>query len=160
MVAKHDHIIRFNSILTACLQRCRLGRRRLLSFLSALLALSAAVAFTAHAGDTIKIGLVSEITGVNAEAGSYTVNGTKLAIETINKNGGVLGKSLELVIEDNQSTNPGTVLAFSKLGGDKDIVAIIGPIRSTQVQAASPRHCQGRHSGHDRRYRSRSDQGE
>ncbi len=138
MVAKHDHIIRFNSILTACLQRCRLGRRRLLSFLSALLALSAAVAFTAHAGDTIKIGLVSEITGVNAEAGSYTVNGTKLAIETINKNGGVLGKSLELVIEDNQSTNPGTVLAFSKLGGDKDIVAIIGPIRSTQVQAASP----------------------
>ena len=98
--------------------------------------LSAAV--PAFAADTIKIGLVSEITGPNAEAGAYTVNGTSLAIEQINKKGGILGRQLELVVEDTQSTNPGTVLAFSKLGGDKDIVAMIGPIRSTQVQAASP----------------------
>ena len=88
--------------------------------------------------DAIRIGLVSEITGPNAEAGSYTINGAKLALEQINKKGGILGKQVELVIEDNQSTNPGTVLAFSKLGGNKDIPAIIGPIRSTQVQAASP----------------------
>ena len=88
--------------------------------------------------DTVKIGLVSEITGPNAEAGSYTINGARLAAEQINKKGGILGKQVELVIEDNQSTNPGTVLAFSKLGGNKDIPAIIGPIRSTQVQAASP----------------------
>ncbi len=90
------------------------------------------------AADTIRIGLISEITGPNAEAGSYTINGAKLAVEQINKKDGILGKQVELVIEDNQSTNPGTVLAFSKLGGNKDIPAIIGPIRSTQVQAASP----------------------
>ena len=106
----------------------------------AVLALAFSLVGTAHAqsADTIKIGLVSEVTGVNAEAGSFSVNGTMLAIEMINKRGGVLGKRLELVIEDNQSTNPGTVLAFSKLGNDKDIVAMIGPIRSTQIQAASP----------------------
>lgn len=94
--------------------------------------------FTAIAADTVKIGLIAEITGPNAEAGNYTLNGAKLAVDDINRKGGILGKQVELVIEDNQSTNPGTVLAFSKLGGNKDIPAIIGPIRSTQTQAASP----------------------
>lgn len=94
--------------------------------------------FAAGAADTVKIGLIAEITGPNAEAGTYTINGAKLAIEDINRKGGILGKQVELVIEDNQSTNPGTVLAFSKLGGNKAIPAIIGPIRSTQTQAASP----------------------
>lgn len=88
--------------------------------------------------ETIKIGLVNETTGPNAEAGSYTVNGARLALEEINAAGGVLGRKLELKLEDNQSTNPGTVLAFSKLFAEKGIVAIIGPIRSTQTQAASP----------------------
>ena len=97
-----------------------------------------AVATSAAGADAVKIGLIAEITGPNAEAGSYTVNGARLAVEDINKKGGILGKPVELVIEDNQSTNPGTVLAFSKLGGNKQIPAIIGPIRSTQIQAASP----------------------
>lgn len=110
----------------------RIGIRRGLIGLAALLALSA------HADDTIKIGLVNEATGPNAEAGIYTVNGARLALDEINAAGGVLGKKVELKLEDNQSTNPGTVLAFSKLFGEKDIVAIIGPIRSTQTQAASP----------------------
>ncbi len=92
----------------------------------------------AHAADPIKIGVVNEITGVQAQAGEFTVNGIKLAQEEINRAGGVLGRPIELQIEDNQSTNPGTVLAFSKLGGRGDIAGIVGPIRSTQVQAASP----------------------
>ncbi len=101
-------------------------------------ALAAAWTVCAHAEDTVKIGLVNEATGPNAEAGVYTHNGAKLALAEINAAGGVLGKKLELKLEDNQSTNPGTVLAFSKLFGEGGIVAIIGPIRSTQIQAASP----------------------
>lgn len=92
----------------------------------------------ASAQDTIKIGLVVEATGPNAEAGIYTLNGARLALEEVNAAGGALGRKVELKLEDNQSTNPGTVLAFSKLFGEKNIVAIIGPIRSTQTQAASP----------------------
>lgn len=106
------------------------------------LAAAAAVAFLAAAPapaqETIKIGIVVEATGPNAEAGVFTLNGAKLALDEINAAGGVLGRKLELKPEDNQSTNPGTVLAFSKLFGEKGIVAIIGPIRSTQIQAASP----------------------
>jgi len=109
----------------------------------AVVALAMLVGRTALAADPIntdpiKIGVVNEITGVQAQAGEFTVNGIKLAQEEINNAGGVLGRRIELQIEDNQSTNPGTVLAFSKLGGRGDIVGIIGPIRSTQIQAASP----------------------
>ena len=50
----------------------------------------------------------------------------------------MLGRPLELKIEDNQSTNPGSVLATSKLLGGGDIVAMLGPIRSTQLQAVAP----------------------
>src|SRR5437870_10992681 len=98
----------------------------------------ASLAQTAIAADPIKIGIVAEVSGPNAEAGSYTVNGAKLAVEEINKAGGVLGRPLELKIEDNQSTNPGSVLAVSKLTGEGDIAALLGPIRSTQLQAIAP----------------------
>ena len=65
-------------------------------------------------------------------------NGAKLAVAEVNKAGGVLGRPIELVIEDDQTTNPGAVLAFSKLAGDPDIPAFLGPIRSTQVHAIAP----------------------
>jgi branched-chain amino acid transport system substrate-binding protein len=90
------------------------------------------------AAEPIRIGVVNEITGVQAQAGEFTLYGIRLAQEEINRAGGVLGRPIELQVEDNQSTNPGTVLAFSKLGSRKDIAGIIGPIRSTQIQAASP----------------------
>jgi branched-chain amino acid transport system substrate-binding protein len=98
----------------------------------------AAVSINVNAADPIRIGLVSEITGPNAEAGANTVNGAKLAVEEVNKAGGVLGTPLELKIEDNQSTNPGSVLAVSKLGSEGNIAALIAPVRSTQVQATAP----------------------
>ena len=110
---------------------------RKLATLWAALAL-AAVSFHVNAADPIWIGLVSEITGPNAEAGANTVNGAKLALAEINKAGGVLGRPLELKIEDNQSTNPGSVLAVSKLGSEGNLVALIAPVRSTQVQASAP----------------------
>ena len=103
----------------------------------AVLAL-AAVAPPVNAAEPIRIGLVSEITGPNAEAGANTVNGAKLALEEVNKSGGVLGRPLELKIEDNQSTNPGSVLAVSKLGSEGNLAALIAPVRSTQVQASAP----------------------
>jgi branched-chain amino acid transport system substrate-binding protein len=64
--------------------------------------------------------------------------GAKLAVEAINKAGGILGKQIELIIEDDQTTNPGIVLAFSKLAANPDIVGFLGSIRSTQVHAMAP----------------------
>ena len=88
--------------------------------------------------EPLKIGMVASVTGPLAESGRYQIQGAKLAVEEINKAGGLLGRPIELIIEDNQTTNPGVVLAFSKLAGDKDIPAFIGPNLSTQVHAMAP----------------------
>src|SRR6202035_5619213 len=89
-------------------------------------------------GATIKIGMCVPVTGPAAEQGLWAQNGAKLALAAVNKAGGILGKQVELVIEDDQTTNPGIVLAFSKLAAQSDIVAFLGSIRSTQVQAMAP----------------------
>ena len=104
------------------------------------LALGASLLVVASAGavDPIKIGVVSTLTGPYAEWGTFQVNGLQLALEDIKKAGGILGRPVELQIEDNASTNPGTVLAFTKLFTDPAIKGIVGPIASTQIQAASP----------------------
>jgi len=105
------------------------------------LALSAAAAAAvprfACAEDTIKIGAVFPSTGPAAEAGKLQLNGARLALETVNEKG-VLGRKLELVVEDDQTTNPGAVLAFSRLSSQPEIAAFIGSIRSTQVEAMAP----------------------
>ncbi len=108
--------------------------RRIIGIVCAIVAMTG----SAHAADPIKIGVVNMLTGPLAEAGRFTVNGLQLAQDEINKAGGVLGRPIELRIEDNGSTNPGTVLAFSRLATDSAIVSIVGPIASTQIQAASP----------------------
>ena len=98
-----------------------------------------AVIRTAYAqGATIKLGMVVPMTGAAAESGSFAQTGAKIALEQVNKAGGVLGKPLELVLEDDQTTNPGAVLAFSKLASQPDIVAFLGSIRSTQMHAMAP----------------------
>src|ERR1700693_2898173 len=92
----------------------------------------------AQASDPIKVGMVAPLTGPGAESGRFAIQGAKLAVEEVNKAGGALGRPLELVIEDDQTTNPGVVLAFSKLAGDASIPAFIGEIRSTQLHAMAP----------------------
>ncbi|MEO6840518.1 MAG: ABC transporter substrate-binding protein [Bradyrhizobium sp.] len=89
-------------------------------------------------GATLKIGMCAPVTGPAAESGGYAVKGAKLALEAVNKAGGVMGKQLELIVEDDQTTNPGIVLAFSKLASQPDIVGFLGSIRSTQVHAMAP----------------------
>jgi branched-chain amino acid transport system substrate-binding protein len=92
----------------------------------------------AQGGSTLKVGMVLPVTGPGADAGRFALNGAKLALEAVNKAGGVLGKPMELVTEDDQTTNPGAVLAFSKLASQPDIVAFLGSIRSTQNHAMAP----------------------
>jgi branched-chain amino acid transport system substrate-binding protein len=101
-------------------------------------AMLAACSLGAQAAEPIKIGMVVPLTGPIADAGRYGMQGAKLAVEEINAAGGVLGRPLELIVEDDQTQNPTTVLAFSKLSDNKNIVAFLGPTRSTQIQAIAP----------------------
>jgi branched-chain amino acid transport system substrate-binding protein len=113
-------------------------RAKLKTVLIAAAGTLALMATSVEAADTIKIGMVAPLTGPGAFSGQLQSQGFKLAVDEVNKAGGILGRQIEAVVEDDQTTNPGAVLAFSKLAGNKDIVAFIGPIRSTQIHAMAP----------------------
>jgi branched-chain amino acid transport system substrate-binding protein len=116
----------------------RVTRRSVNMGLAAGLATSAFSPIARAGGDTIKIGMVASVTGPGADSGKYALTGAKIALERVNKSGGVLGKQVELLIEDDQTTDSGAVLAFSKLAAQPDIVAFIGQVRSTQTHAMAP----------------------
>ena len=116
----------------------RLTRRDFAAGIAAGIAAPYVVTSAKAQGSTIKIGMCVPVTGPAAEQGLWAQNGAKLALAAVNKAGGVLGKQVELVIEDDQTTNPGIVLAFSKLAAQSDIVGFLGSIRSTQVHAIAP----------------------
>jgi branched-chain amino acid transport system substrate-binding protein len=116
----------------------RLTRRGFSGVLAASLAAPALIGRAGAQGATLKIGMCAPVTGPAAEQGRYAQAGAKIALDAVNKAGGVLGKQVELIIEDDQTTNPGIVLAFSKLAAQDDIVAFLGSIRSTQVHAMAP----------------------
>jgi branched-chain amino acid transport system substrate-binding protein len=86
----------------------------------------------------IKIGQIIAMTGEAAESGKYHKQGAELAVEQVNAAGGINGRKLTVVLEDDQTTNPGAVAAFQKLMEDPEIVMIITPSRSTQIQALLP----------------------
>jgi branched-chain amino acid transport system substrate-binding protein len=115
-------------------ERMKFNRRSLNAGLAASLA-APMISRVARAADTLKIGMVLPVTGPAAAVGGYALAGAKIALDRVNKSGGVLGKQLELLTEDDQTTNPGAVLAFSKLAAQPDIVAFLGPVRSTQNHA-------------------------
>src|SRR3569832_286021 len=116
----------------------KLTRREFAAGITAAVAAPYVITSARAQGATTKIGRRVPVTGPAAEQGLWAQNGAKLALAAVNKAGGVLGKQLELIVEDDQTTNPGIVLAFSKLAAQPDIVAFLGSIRSTQVHAMAP----------------------
>lgn len=76
---------------------------------------------------SISIGAVYSLTGYGAEQGLGELNATLLAVEDINMAGGVNGKELKLVFEDNRSTAKDTVSAFKKLINIHKVPVILGP---------------------------------
>jgi branched-chain amino acid transport system substrate-binding protein len=116
----------------------RLTRREFAAGIAAGVAAPYVITGANAQASTIKIGMCVPVTGPAAEQGLWAQNGAKLALAAVNKAGGILGKQVELVIEDDQTTNPGIVLAFSKLAAQSEIVGFLGSVRSTQVHAMAP----------------------
>ncbi|WP_029584988.1 ABC transporter substrate-binding protein [Bradyrhizobium sp. URHD0069] len=99
-----------------------------------------AAGFAAQASaQTIKIGVNEPLTGAFAASGTYVVNGAKIAADEINAKGGVLGKKLELVIEDNKS-NPTEAAAVAEklISGDK-VPVMMGAWGSSLTLAVMPK---------------------
>ena len=89
-------------------------------------------------GDTIKVGEFASLTGKEATFGTSAHEGTALAIEEINAAGGVLGKKIELLTEDNQTKAGETANAVNKLISKDGVVAILGEVASSRSMEAAP----------------------
>lgn len=85
----------------------------------------------------IKVGGNFEITGNVANYGQSVYNGVKLAFKEANAQGGVLGKQLTLVVADNKSEPAEAANAITKLITQDKVSALIGPVVSSNVLAAS-----------------------
>jgi branched-chain amino acid transport system substrate-binding protein len=105
---------------------------------SRLLLTLVVLALALRAQDTIKIGEYASLTGKEASFGQQSHKGLTLAIEELNAAGGVLGKKLELITEDNQ-TKPGeSATAVKKLISRDKVVALIGEVASSRSLEAAP----------------------
>jgi branched-chain amino acid transport system substrate-binding protein len=85
----------------------------------------------------ILLGFSGELTGKNGSLGVQARNGAQLAVETINADGGINGRQIELVIRDDKGTPDGAKAADQELV-ETGVAAIIGHITSTQTLAAYP----------------------
>lgn len=104
-----------------------------------LIATIVAVASLAGAAsEPIKIGGNYEVTGGVATFGTACVNSTKLYFDKINKQGGVLGRQLELVVADNKSEASEAASAAKKLISQDKVVALVGPVTSKNCLSAGP----------------------
>ena len=116
-----------------------------ISFLVAILAsalvlgaCSKATDSTPAAATTIKIGEFASLTGKEATFGQSSHKGTVLAIEQINAAGGLLGKQIEFIYEDNRSTPGESATIAKKLITRDKVVALLGEVASGRSLEAAP----------------------
>lgn len=116
-------------------------KKGMLFFTLMLLVSIAASACGGAAGDTIKVGVVAELTGDIPAVGASCKNAAEMAVQEVNDAGGldVGGKKykIELFIEDNAGKADQSASAAQKLITQQNVVAIIGPNASRYAIPAS-----------------------
>ena len=112
--------------------------RSLCPVLICALAVVLATSSCARKSETIKIGEFASLTGKEATFGQASHKGTLMAVEEINAAGGLLGRQLELVTEDDQSKSGEAATAVKKLISRDKVVAVIGEVASSRSLEAAP----------------------
>ena len=93
----------------------------------------------ASAQEPIKIGVTQPLTGAFAASGNYVAQGAKIAEDAINAQGGVLGRKIQLVIEDNKSNPTEAVATAEKLISRDKVPVLMGAWSSTLTLAIMPK---------------------
>ena len=120
-----------------------LNRRRFLQSSSSAAVLgtvAGGVAFPAivRAQESVKLGLLHSLSGTNAIAEASLVDAEKFAVEEINAAGGVMGRKIEIVVEDGASDNPVFAEKARKLLERDKVTAIVGCYTSASRKAVLP----------------------
>src|SRR5919204_1385433 len=115
-----------------------LGRRTVLKGAAAIgvTQFAAPFALAQRSSGNVKIGLNDPLTGTYAELGKNEQIGCELAIDEINKKGGILGRKVELLVEDSTSANTGTAVQKAHKLIDRDKVDFfLGNVNSAMAIA-------------------------
>jgi branched-chain amino acid transport system substrate-binding protein len=98
----------------------------------------AALSAPVFAQDTVKIGEYASLTGKEAAFGQSSHKGTLLAVEEMNAAGGVLGRKIELITEDNQTKQGESATIVKKEIFRDKVVGILGEVASMRSLEAAP----------------------
>jgi branched-chain amino acid transport system substrate-binding protein len=93
----------------------------------------------AFSEDVIKIGVTQPLTGPVGASGTYVTQGAKIAASFLNEQGGILGKKVELIIEDNKSNPKEAVATAEKLIVRDKVPVLMGAWSSTYTLAVMPK---------------------
>ncbi len=91
------------------------------------------------AQDAIRIGVTQPLTGAFAASGNYVAQGARIAEDQVNKAGGVLGRKIQLIIEDNKSNPTEAVATAEKLIARDKVPVMMGAWSSTLTLAVMPK---------------------
>jgi branched-chain amino acid transport system substrate-binding protein len=92
----------------------------------------------AGGGDKVRIGVFMSTTGTTANFGISSVNGIKLAAEEVNAAGGINGKQVELLVQDDRSDASEAATIVTKFVTQDQVHGIIGEVASSRSIAAAP----------------------
>ena len=114
-----------------------LDRRSVLKYSAAAAAMAGVPGRVRAQGGPLKIGLITPLSGPQEFIGSYVKNGAEIAIDQINKAGGILGRQVALEIRDDKA-NPAAALAAARELLGAGINLHTGGISSAVVLALGP----------------------
>ena len=93
-------------------------------------------ASAASSGETIKVGVMGPLTGNVSVYGQAVVNGATLYLKQVNEKGGINGKQLEIITEDEQGDATQAVTCFTKMV-DEGITALVGDVTTAPTLAVA-----------------------
>jgi branched-chain amino acid transport system substrate-binding protein len=115
-----------------------LNRRHLLGGAAALAGISAVPMPVLAQGAPIKIGTLTPLTGSGGPYGPVMVKAVKAVVDEVNAAGGVLGRKIEVISEDDQTNPEAGVRAARKLIDVDKVSAILGTWASSVTTAVAP----------------------
>ncbi|MFI5184910.1 MAG: amino acid ABC transporter substrate-binding protein, partial [Vicinamibacteria bacterium] len=114
-----------------------MSRRTALIFSTSLVVLLAFLATTGDAQQPVRIGASLSQTGSFAALGQNQLRGYQLCVKHANEKGGVLGRRIELLVEDDQSKAPTAAAIYEKLITQDKVDAVLGPYGSPAAEAVA-----------------------
>src|SRR5687768_1552553 len=90
-------------------------------------------------GGEIVIGYYGDLTGRTASFGVSTKNGVEMAADEINKAGGIMGRKVRVIVEDDQGEPNKAATVVSKLVNQDKVAAVLGEVASSNSLAAAPK---------------------